>query len=400
MLNNSRLIDIKHYTLGLLLLLLYLSDFISKLGFIYNSIFQYSSVITKFILQVFLIVFVLVNKNTKSIEILKYIGILFLIFIIGNLALKNTDNLLKNLFANLKVFDWYIFIFLLFAAYYTLNVEQKQKQLPNLFLMFKTIFCLNTFFIIIGLITNIQIFSSYYYGQRFGFNGLLRNATHASYIYMIFISYFYYNFKRYRTKPNLYLLILSIIFSLVIGTKALFLFNILFFIYLLFSFNKKLIFPFIGFLTIVIIVCFDFIIHYILNNYSHILYQVYIDRGLFTMLFSGRNDSIYAHLIPFLTNKWSIINVFFGGASFNLFRTEFELIDFLWFFGFFGTLVYFYIWNKFILNFKELKNNKLLIFQIIITILAGSYFSSVPVTTMLFVYILFILNNQHTGDVF
>ena len=382
--------ELKNYFLGILFIIFYLSDFISKLGSIANNNFQYTSIFIKILFQLFFFGYILYVRNQTSLIILKGLCVLFFCFSIGSLTLLNSNDLASNYIYNVKVFDWYIFVFLIISAFHNLSNTTKTNQTAKLFLIFEYVFIINSLFIIIGIITKIQVFSSYFYGNRFGYNGLLRNATHASYIYMIFICFFYTKVRENYCFKNFLFLIFSVVISLFIGTKALYLFNLIFMLYLIFNNNKIYFFVTLSSLISLIYFGFNYIINYIVYDYFQILHNVYVEKGFWTMLFSGRNESILIKLEPYILEKWSFFNILFGGGSFNLYRTEFELIDFIWFFGFFGLYFYFYLWNKFVLDYKTILENKVLIIMFFITLLAGSFFSSVPVITFLFVYILFI----------
>jgi hypothetical protein len=143
---------------------------------------------------------------------------------------------------------------------------------------------------------------------------------------------------------------------------------------------------------------FDFIIQNVLKPHFKVLFDVYIDKGLFTMLFSYRNESIELLFIPYVKNHWDITNIFFGGAEFNFFRTELEVIDFIWFFGFFGTILYFFFWNKYIYSLKKIIQHSPYLIILLISIIAGSFFSSVPVITFLAVLNLYLSDENSNID--
>jgi hypothetical protein len=115
-------------------------------------------------------------------------------------------------------------------------------------------------------------------------------------------------------------------------------------------------------------------------------------KGMLTMLFSYRNLLFTDCFIPYITENWTLLNFIFGGAEFNLYRTELELIDLFWFFGVFGSAIYLYLLNNYFLDIKNLIKIKPVMFIFFISLLAGSFLSSVPVMTFLFVLLFLLLS--------
>lgn len=394
----SELFDFKTGILGLLLVALFTADFISKYFSYPETIFKYTSAVVKLFLQIIIIILVSYRNSKQSIEILKKISILFLIFLIGHFFMKSETALIERIYSNLKVLDWYIFIFVLAAGYYATTDEKNSKKSNEiLFKTFEVIYVLNLLSIIIGLFFEIEIFKAYYSGNRFGYNGILRNATHASYIFMLYMSYFYYKQINYPYLKNKILFYSTFLISLLLATKAILLFIILFCFYILFKRKSRKLIVVFSITLIFILINYQWIIENILKQYFDVLYQLYLNRGITTMLFSLRNESITKYLLPYVSENWTFINYLFGGSEFNLHRTEFEFLDLIWFFGIFGTIYFIWLFHKFILSFSQLINFAPILLIIIISFLAGSFFSSVPVMTVLFVVIIYLKqnNSQH-----
>lgn len=367
--------------------LLILTDFISKIGAMYDLPFRYSSIGIKILFQIMILFYVFKIKALESINVIKYVVIIGLIFLLGQLFITSEESFLNRVFENSKVFNWYLFIFVIAAGYFSFEKESKilNLQKEKLFQTFELIFILNSFCILIGLLFDLNLFSSYSYG-RFGYNGFLRNPTHASYIYIIYIIYFYYKHAIAPLPKNKYLLITACIIPFLLGTKAVLLFLTLFLIYytLKHRFYSILIAFFIVFSAG--IVKFDFLMNTFVKKHFLVLYNAYHENGMVSMLFSLRNESIDKIFIPYITKHWTSLNYFLGGAEFNLFRTEFEFIDLFWFFGIVGTLLYLFIFDKYVLNRRILFTFKLLLMLFVVVFLAGSFLSSAPV--MLFFYVL------------
>jgi hypothetical protein len=391
MLENKNIYHPSQYILGFLFALFYVSDFISKIN---ENQLRNTSLYLKLIFGIIIIFYVLKEKNEIGFKIFKHIFLLFTVFIIGQLIIK-APFFLDRVENNFKIFTWYIYIFLLYAAYNTYsnrsNNINNSKQI--LFFCFESIFVLNTILIFVGWLFNICPFKSYYLTERFGYNGLIRNATHASYIYIIFTTYFYYKSTIEKGIKNHIYLFISIFSSFFIGTKACFVFLFFIFFYHLNKMNIwfKILIPF---LFLVFSEKIKITLIFLLKK-NQFMYNVYLKKGLWTMLFSTRDLSINSYLIPYIKNKWRLLNFFFGGAEFDKHRTEFELIDLFWFFGIIGIIFYFFIFNKYAFNIYKLYNYPLVIFILMTSLLAGSFFSSVSVMTYFFILLIY-LKEQKT----
>ncbi|MDW5289007.1 hypothetical protein [Formosa sp. PL04] len=169
--------------------------------------------------------------------------------------------------------------------------------------------------------------------------------------------------------------------SMLVGTKTIYLFNLLFVLYLSFRYFNAyiIIFSVILFLGTTVFY-FPFFMDLFKTNFR-VLYDVYINNGLLTMLFSYRDQSISEILIPYIEQYWGFFNYIFGGAQFDWGRTEIELIDLFWFFGAFGSLLYLsFFYSIFLQLFFKDKDLKIpMTFLLICVVLAGSFFTNSPV---------------------
>jgi hypothetical protein len=389
------LCSFKTGALGLILVTLFTADFISKYFSFPETVFKHAAAVAKLFLQLIIIILIFRRNNKRSIEILIRTSVFFLIFLLGHIYLKSENALSERIYLNLKILDWYIFIFILSAGYYAyMDGENSKKSNETLFKTLEVIYIIIFCSVIIGFLFEIEIFKAYYLGNRFGYNGILRNATHASYVFMLYILYFYYKRINYPNLKNKIFFYSTFLISILLSTKAILLFIILFCFYILFKRkSKRLLALFVTFLFLGII-NYQWIIENVIRKYFNILYQLYLERGITTMLFSYRNESISKYFLPYLKENWSLSNYLFGGAEFNFHRTEFELIDLFWFFGIFGMMYFIWLFHKFILPFVYLVKYVPILIILLISFLAGSFFSSVPVMTILFVIILSLKGNS------
>src|SRR5690554_486772 len=374
--------------LGILFLLFVLSDFISKTGaFYYNSLIHTSQII-KGLFQIFALGFIIKNYHFKDRFLYFGTGLLLLFHGLGLLFLNSEFSFLSNLKSNVHILNWYLFVFLLILAFRSYERTLKidfSNSLRFLRLCFVGYFYANLITAFIGALTNFELFSSYLYSDRFGFNGLMRNVTHASYIVIIYIIYFYYQYKQVATKANLLHLLSAVFFVFLLATKAAFLFLLLFIIYVVYQKNKKF---FIGLLLLIGVTSFllkDFVLNQLLPKYFAPLNEVYESQGIIAMLTSLRSEQFTELFLPYISENWVFANYLFGGFDSSLRKIEFELIDLWLTFGLLGILLYLFLFFKYAFPIDWIKNHTLIFLLFFIVFLAGSFFSSVPVITVFFV---------------
>lgn len=380
---------IAKYLLGGLFLLFVLSDFISKAGMHYNNPLIHTSQIVKGLFEFLAVVYIIKNVSFK--DRFLYIGVVLLIFFhsVGLIFLNTDFDYWINLKSNFYIINWYLFIFLLYLAYRSFT-RQPSFNLETSYLFLKQCFTgyfyVNLIAALAGFFVGYQLFSAYQIDTRFGFNGLIRNVTHASYIIIIYIIYFYYQYKETPSKTNLYHLLFSVLFVFLLATKATLLFLALFVAFLVFQKSKKLFgltllaFVFAPFLLK------DYLLNDLLPNHFGVLSKVYQKDGLIAMLTSLRSEQFKGLFIPYVTEKWTVLNYFFGGFDNSLRKIEFEIIDLLLTFGCIGTILYLLLFFKYIFPFHLIKSRFLIVFLFTVVFLAGSFFSSVPVMTVFFVF--------------
>ena len=73
---------------------------------------------------------------------------------------------------------------------------------------------------------------------------------------------------------------------------------------------------------------------------------------------------------------------------------EFEILDFIWFFGILGTIIYFSLINKYLIKIKYFVNCMPLLFLTLIFSLTGSFFSSLTTVLVFTILIIYILENK------
>ncbi|GAA0872768.1 hypothetical protein GCM10009117_19150 [Gangjinia marincola] len=376
-----KLFNLKTYFAGSILILFYITEFISKIGFYANSpnsiqLFTKISVALYFLMEMTVSL-----KKRKSI----IIGFLTLTagFILG-------QNFLIGGFTmySIKIFGKYIFALLVLQYFYFNPLSKKAKSF--LIQAFKLLIIVNAMFIILGLIFDIHVFETYKYG-RFGYNGLLRNSSTSSYFYLIAV--FYVLFKRNLPLRYDSLFVIVMISSLLIGTKSVYL-SILFFGF--FKVYKMCISTKARVLLISLVSLIGLGLFYIVfYNYTSFT-TIQEEKGILSSILSFRNDLFINRTLPHITNHWSFIHYLFGGVDDPYVRSQLDLIDVLHFFGLVGTILYIYMYYKLLVTFTlNYKAVALLFFLSFIIMLSGNFLSN-PTVVMYIVFVQQILKTSDT----
>ncbi|MUU79056.1 hypothetical protein [Winogradskyella endarachnes] len=398
MLNTSKLFKLKRpnpnlrlVIPSLLILGFYFSEFVSKyLKYSYYEFTRVSGVI-KLIAEVLLLIYIFKFKKESGKNLIKIIAIFTVFYFFGQYFLLRGDFLNRTIL-NVYTLNSYMFIFVLYFALEPNskhNLETLRKQLNYLDFSIKSIFVINAIAIFTGLIFDLDLFKSYLgFSNRFGYNGFFLHASHSSYIYIIFILYFFSSYLKTHTTINFYFLIASVVISFLIGTKTVYLFNLLFLLYVLFAYIKRayalLILTTLGLLFVF---TFSNSVMVFRNNFQ-VLNNVYENHGITTMLFSYRDLNVTHEFIPYILKNWNFFNYIFGGAEFHQFRTEIEIIDLIWFLGVAGTLLYLtLLYNKILSQILKIKTLKLpIIIFLFCALLSGSFFTNVPIIPYLIIF--------------
>ena len=388
-------INWKSYFLTIIFIAFFLDDAINKYSIYYDQ-FQLKNVVLfiKIPIITFLVIAIVFSKNSKAYSLMFGVVLLVINFIIGNYSLstKHTE-FVDLLYNNFKTLVWYLMIFIFIGFYHVVNknlVHQNLKKLLYFIDYFVLFQCLS---VLIGLVTDVYYFKSYG-NSRFGYSGIFINVMQGNYIYiLLLLIYLFKIFKDNTLRDKLFFCCL-IVFSSFIGTKNILLFNVLlinYYLYNTFNFiriskiNKMLC----GIISAIgVLIGIYFIV--LKSN----LYNILVEKGIFNSITSNRYSLVKDSFIPFVQEKWSFLNYIFGGAYFHLNRMEFEILDFIWFFGILGTIIYFSLINKYLIKIKYFVNCMPLLFLTLIFSLTGSFFSSLTTVLVFTILIIYILENK------
>lgn len=374
-----------------LLPLFFIYDFLAKvLWYVeFTKMFYFLACLFKAFLILFLLILaynkILFNKNIIYVAIIITIS-----FLVGQLVLYgdiSTENLLFNGYYFISSLCPLVF----FAFMYNYN---DTKTLEKSVMLFSILLTFNSVFVFIGLISKINFFETYAYGNRFGFKGLLSYHSELGYIYFIGLSALYFKFKMKKKKVFLILILVNFLAIFLIGTKKAIFLALLFLIFFLID-NKFLIGKEFSLKTRLILFFGLFFIGLIpVKNVFIYFYELYERQGFASAFFSFRNVLLKEKFYPYIKDTWYSVNYIVGGPSFHDSRIEMELFDVYLFFGIIGLIGYFFLFRMLL----KKSNNYLLSFItysiILATIFSGNLLSSINVMTCFFLTFLYIINYQ------
>ncbi|OIQ23503.1 MAG: hypothetical protein BM549_02760 [Lacinutrix sp. MedPE-SW] len=349
-----------------------LFDFITKVLLIYsNDTFSKFSFIPKVVILCTML-FVCFYLGTK--QKIKFIILYTLMFFFAVLAYLNLylDFQLKTLYKQLYSLLLYSYPFILVSFFNVIGKNNRRAIILSLEKHILIIGVISSILIFIGLITKIELFRSYSFSNRFGYNGIFLKTSEASYFYICLLLLCLYLFNN---KYKLLFIISTLLSSLLVGTKVVWL--SIFLIILIYSFKKYKKTTAI-FLLIPITVYFNFrqkIDSYLIELWprGEILYN---ENGIITILTSTR-DILLERTILFSKENWSFINYLFGGNKYWLHKVEFEFIDLFFLFGIFGIIIfYLFLKNRFINRLQGSFSKYTLIIILICAFFAGNFFKS------------------------
>ncbi|MFD2563567.1 hypothetical protein [Aquimarina rubra] len=360
------------------LALIFLSDILTRI-YIDQEIFVSKYIKTLITIVILCILFVKTER-----KLIFTLCISFVILIIG-LYSKSFDFVLKNVAQFLKYYSGILFFSILITQD---NNEIYRKYLETIFILFS----LN---ILTAAIFEIQYLQTYHFSERFGYMPLFSSQNEYSFIAITSIVFFYQKLLHKSSVKNVLLLCITVIASLLVGTKVLYLFICLWFLYILFNSLGKIKSIFIISILILII--------YFTKSYWIVFLETYFKPIIYIYREKGLIDSLSSLRVSFFENRFNLqmeefetINYLFGGQNL-LFKTEMSIIDIVLFFGVLGAVLYFYNYWKFVIKFLSL--NRVSIFYgwsvCILSFIAGYYFESysAQIYSVSFLYIYYFKPN-------
>lgn len=371
------------------LILFYIADALNKIIYVYNGSDGISSLVRavfEFIF-IFLIFFSLKKSNYYFIL---FIALLFISFFIGQFFFHNGIPSYTILYGNFKIFNKYIFIFLLYPPvnFLATNSPSLFNRIVNVFYF---ILLFNSILIIVGFLFDFTLLRSYpFKTYRFGFSGLIPKINEATLFCLISLSFVYY--RRYLLKIKNKKDYIIMFAPILLGAKGIYFFILLLLLYHIFSQRNKIINILVISLPLIASVAY-FInapekLHYFIKQSQ--------ENGLLSMLLSGR-DNILSEYIGELLNEWNVVNFLFGGQDQTYRMFEMDFFDLFFFLGIFGSTIYLSLMfsTVFNLNIKIGFNMFFILSYFILAFLGGHFFASAINALYLCVLTIYIRVNQN-----
>lgn len=371
----------------LLLLLIYISNFLVKLIVVYNIPISFRiSAFIRLIVEVILII--LAFKLKISSKNLKIIGALIIGFFLGQFFLKEyniySQNFLEEILnGDIYYLNKYILIILFVAVYKKLPGKNDiSNQLIN---ATTYILIINSLLILLGFVFEINLFKSFPSSERFGYSGLFTKSGEAVLLYILFSIIFYIKFLNGK---SIYPVLFFIIIAFLTGKKIAVLSIVLFYVFHFCVVHKgKVYFRLIGGLLLGFSLFFkDYIVSYVVKFFPF-WEQLLKKESVWTILTSTRNLN-YFRAKSFIQDNWSFVNYLFGGVNYNKnTKVEIDPLDTFMFFGLLGGSLYIYF---IIDNYLAIKNRavKFLTFGfLILSMLYGAFFFNILLMFTLYVFV-------------
>jgi len=346
----------------------------------------------KLLFEAFLIIIIPFKRPSK----LVFYGLILLIFTYGLNQIINPLFFKKIMFhfskGSIYYLNRYVFIFIFILAF--LGLKNKIQIAKQSITIIEHILFVNSFFIIFGVISNIEFFTSYPQSPlRFGSDGFFNKVNEVSYFYIIYILTLYY--RCIKQESSIWKLIFITLSSILIGTKTVILFlSLLFLLHFLFvsKFRKKF--------AILAILPFLFLF-YFFKDILNIAFNIFPfwralrdNYSILSLVFSTR-DLLVIENYHYVIDNWSLTNYFIGGPFYteSFTRTRMDFFDLFLHFGLTSTVIYLFIISKHFFYKNNTILNALSGILIFCGFLTGGLF--LRVSAIIYMFLAFyVLNNE------
>ena len=390
--NKISIFSLAEWLLITFFIIFYFSDGIGKILFRTGADFHRYSAIIKGFFELLILLYSIATLNKPKLNTLIVVISLVSFFLIGQffLYLKFTN---LDFFENFNSLFKYLFPLIL--SMLIVDILNKGKSLGRFFKYYKKVLTLNSILIIGGFLFSIKVLQTYPGIHRFGYDGLIFAQNEASYIFIFAIATVYY--RRYYLHEKEIFFWIIIIPSLIVATKAVYLFIVsLFLFHVVKKVSLKKVILFGGLFLLIGYFLFIKIINKIIINSYDVFIYMYNKGGLMNAVLSGRNSFVESKLQPLIFDYWSLPNFFLGGQDVKAHYIEMGLIDLFLFFGFFGFIIYLFMYYKLfsLIDFK--KDFKIFFGLILLFIIAtsGHFFES-GIAGVHFIMFIIINRNQN-----
>ena len=293
----------------------------------------------------------------RKLNISTSIGMLILILVLfTSLFFVPTDQMMETLVLKLKFLFGIIVLVFFFTNFQSIDFG----TIKNYVFWFAA---LNFICITAGFSLDIYYFETYS-GNRFGYNGLFKSTSTATYFYIFSITFLF--LKQNKTiKDTIWLLVL-IVSALLVGSKTSYMFvflaSIIYFSNLIFK-TQNILSPklFLGLTTFSsLLLSFLGLRWYLLNN--NLFSVVVAENGFWTAFFSQR-DIHFQQALTKIKTDYGFKDIMMGGPYHVDRLTEFAAADLFISLGLVGGFIFLYV---VVINFPRTKN---LLFKLFVAII-------------------------------
>jgi hypothetical protein len=306
------------------------------------------------------------------------------------LMLHHFDLVMTSFNQTIRELSLYCFPIVFLSFIRTIDDKKDKALLCSFFEIIIAIVVATTY---IGFLFSVPYFATY--NTRFGYLGILPKSITATYFYISALIYTYYFInKNIKVKALFYL---TLIASLLVGTKSIYLFVLLLAGYLFFVnkwYKKKLFYSIVTFFALLFWMNRT-IITIALKKIFHSFFALYYKKGLLTAVSSFRDENFYKVSQKY-EPTWEWYNYLIGGRISNFPIYEMTIIDLIVSFGLIGMIYYLYILRSMTASSAPYSSCFVkfsLCSVFIISIFAGQFFTNISAISCV-ILALFLINRS------
>ena len=247
----------------------------------------------------------------------------------------------------------------------------------------------NSILIWLGLLFDISLFKSFPGTSRFGYSGLFSKSGEAVLTYSLISLVYYVGYVRGKNGviPILYFCIIA----LLTGKKtALLLIAFYYILHFCIKSKHRFIFRILGFSCLMVLFFVKEIVISGFLNWFPFWHQLYENNGIWSVVFSTRNDN-FLSTVSFIKENWSLQNYIFGGINYNKLKIEIDPLDLFTFLGLLGSLAILNFYRiKFISLVKSRLIRQIVIGYIILGMIYGAFLSNIFLISSLYIAITYL----------
>ncbi len=271
-----------------------------------------------------------------------------------------------NLSGNVAYLLKYIFPIIAYCVLSSADISN--ERMIKMQKYFELLLKVNVGFIVFGFLFTLEWFKTYG-SSRFGYSGFIEAQNEASLFMLIGIAYWFWKYTKFGTDH--FWFVAYLFSNIILGTKIGILNAVVYSAAWLYLMRGRLVK---GRLIHIALICI-FLLPLLYLTLKGSFFNILEKSDIWTALSSVRNQLFFKH-IDTISGEWVFQNYLFGGANFNRVLFEMDFFDLFYFGGFFGLLLFVYIYYELL---SEQLEGVMIIFIILFIIgggLAGHYFAS------------------------